>query len=135
MKVKNKEVRVYAKPGSERCLVTLLDTYLTKLPTGCTYLYVYAATRKVSQDKTKPRQSRHRVGVNKLKEIFPRPTTQSGLEKRYTSHSLRATAMTWMFNGGVPEKISRTQSLEALHCYKHTSKELGRAAGNVIIDP
>ena len=31
-KVKNKEVRVYSRPGTERCLVKMLDVYLSKLP-------------------------------------------------------------------------------------------------------
>ena len=39
-KVKNKKVRSYAQPGSEKCLVTLLDTYLSKLPQDSTFFYM-----------------------------------------------------------------------------------------------
>ena len=79
------------------------------------------------------------VGINKLKEIIPQLFLESGLEVRYTNHSLRVTAMTRMFNSGVPEKIigekSGHRSLEALRCYEHTSKELERSAGDIIVNP
>ena len=36
----NKQVRSYAYPGNSRCLVTLLDSYLSKLPPNSSHLYM-----------------------------------------------------------------------------------------------
>ena len=120
VKCKNKNVKVYAQPCSERCLVALLDTYLGKLPDESTYFYLRPLA-KFPSDTTKPWYTRQRVGVNKMKTIIPQMFKDSGLEQAmYTNHSLRATAMTRMFNSGVPEKIivekPRHESLEAMRC-------------------
>ena len=57
----------------------------------------------------------------------------------YTNHSLRATAMTRMFNQGVPEKViaekSGHRSLDGLRSYEHPSRKLEKAAGEIIADP
>ena len=37
--MKNKNVRAYALPGNEQCIVQLLDTYLSMLPPDCTLLH------------------------------------------------------------------------------------------------
>ena len=74
---------------------------------------------------------------NKLKGIVPELSAKSGCVVHYTNHSLRATAMTRMFNKGVPEKViaerSGHRSLQAMRNYEHPSVELERAAGEVII--
>ena len=63
----------------------------------------------------------------------------SGVATRYTNQSLRATAMTRMFNQGVPEKViadkSGHKSLDGLRAYEHPSPALKKAAGEVIADP
>ena len=56
-------------------------------------------------DDTKPWYCRSLVGVNTLKKFVPDMSTDAGLSVRYTKHSLRATAVTRMYNTGVPEKI------------------------------
>ena len=38
--MKNKNVRAYALPGNERCIVRLLDTYLSILLPDCPYFYM-----------------------------------------------------------------------------------------------
>lgn len=57
----------------------------------------------------------------------------------YTNHCLRATAMTCMFNQGVPENViaekSGHRSLDGLRSYEHPSRDLEQAASNVIADP
>ena len=57
----------------------------------------------------------------------------------YTNHCLRATAMTHMYNQGVPEKIIADRSghrgLHGLRAYEHPSTELEKAAGDIIADP
>ena len=50
-KVRNKVVRAYARPGTEHCLVWLLDMYLQLLSPGSDYLYTvcnsYCTSRSV----------------------------------------------------------------------------------------
>ena len=57
----------------------------------------------------------------------------------YTNHSLRATAVSRMYNSGVPEKIiaekSGHKSLDALRSYKNTEEELYKEAEQSIVDP
>ena len=38
--LRNKQVHAYALPGDPRCLVKLLDTYISKLPPGAKYFYM-----------------------------------------------------------------------------------------------
>ena len=58
--------------------------------------------------------------MNKLKTFMPDIAAESGLGVHYTNHSLRATAVTRMYNTGVPEKLiaekSGHKSLKALRC-------------------
>ena len=61
-------------------------------------------------------------------------STDAGLSVRYTNHSLRATAVTRMYNTGVPEKIISDgyNSLKALRAYERTSTEQQKTAGESI---
>ena len=58
-------------------------------------------------------------------------TSKAGLSG-FTNHCLRATAMTRMYNSGVPEKViadkSGHRSIDGLRAYEHPSMELYRAA-------
>ncbi|XP_019858244.1 PREDICTED: uncharacterized protein LOC109586489 [Amphimedon queenslandica] len=57
----------------------------------------------------------------------------------YTNHSLRATAVSRMYNSGVPEKIisdkSGHRSLEALRLYERPEEDLYKEAEQAIVDP
>ena len=136
--MKNKNVRAYALPGNERCIVRLLDTYLSILPPDCTYFYMHPLD-KFPSDTKKCAVTKQRVGVNILKGILPELSEKSGVGVHYTNHSLRATAITRMFNCGVPEKViaenSGHRSTRALRCYEKTSEELQQAVTKVINNP
>ena len=71
--------------------------------------------------------------------MLPSMCQNAGTKVRYTNHSLRATAVTRMYNQGVPEKLiaekSGHRSVEALRQYEHTAPDLQRAASEVISDP
>ena len=56
-------------------------------------------------DPSKPWFCNARVGVNTLKKIIPNLSLEAGIGVHYTNHSLRATAVTRMYEKGVPEKI------------------------------
>ena len=134
----NKCVRVYAQPESEKCIVKLLDEYLALLPGHAMVFYV-RPLNEFPRDPTKSCFINSRVGVNTLKSIIPGIARNSGCGVLYTNHSLRATAITRMFNSGVPEKViaenSGHRSTKALRCYERTSIEQQRAVSRVITDP
>jgi hypothetical protein len=132
--MKNKNVRAYALPGNERCIVRLLDTYLAMLPPDCAYLYMRPLEKFPS--RSKKRAVTKRVGI---KGVLPELSEKSGVGVHYTNHSLRATAITRMFNSGVPEKViaenSGHRSTKALRCYERTSEDLQQAVTKVINNP
>ena len=76
------------------------------------------------------------MGVNKLKTIITEISVEAGLQVRYTNHSLHATAVTRMYNTGVPENLiaekSGHRSLKALCVYEKTSEDQEKLAGQSI---
>ena len=81
------------------------------------------------------------MGINKLKTFIPDICTQAGLEVHYTNHSLRATAVTRMYNRGVPKNLiaekSGHKSLKALRAHERTSEDQEISAGHniqVVVD-
>ena len=100
------------------------------LPPDCAYFYMRPLEKFPSGSK-KCAVTKQRVGVNVLKGILPELSEKSGIGVHYTNHSLRATAITRMFNCGVPEKViaenSGHRSTKALRCYERTSEELQQA--------
>ena len=83
------------------------------------------ALEKFPSDTKKCYMTNQHVGINMLKNILSELLEKAGLETRYTNHSLRATAITQMFNSGIPEKIITEnfghRSTKALRCYERTS--------------
>ena len=129
----NKEVRSYAQPGRNCCLVKLLDTYLKYHPTDSSIFYL----RPLASFKDgKKSFSKQRVGINTLRQIVPEICKKSECGAMYTNHSLRATSITRMFNNGIPEKViaetSGHKSVKALRCYEHTSSEQQKAVTSVV---
>lgn len=131
----NKEVHAYAQPGSQRCLVRLLDTFFKCLPSDAIAFYQRPLVR-FSADVSNPSYGKQRVGISTLKKVLPDICAKSGCVGKYTNHSLRATAITRMYNGGVPEKLiaetSGHKSSKALRQYEHTSDEQQKAVTAVI---
>ena len=132
---KNKTVKAFALPGNDRCVVKLLDKYLSLLPSDASYFYMRA------KDKAPPNPSvssfaNQRVGINVLKNMLPELSEKAGIQVKYTNHSLRATAITRMFNGEVEEKViaetSGHKSLKALRSYEHTCKQKLQNVSRVI---
>ena len=132
---KNKTVKAFALPGKDYCVVKLLDKYLSMLPSDASYFYMQA------KDKAPPNPSvssfmNQRVGVNVLKNMIPELSVKSGIQVRYTNHSLRATAIMRTFNGEVDEKViaetSGHKSLKALRSYEHTCQQKLQNVSRVI---
>ena len=68
--------------------------------------------------------------------MLPELSRKCGVGVRYTNHSLRATAITRMFNSGLPEKViaetSGHRSTKALRFYERTSTEQRQAVTTSI---
>ena len=97
-------MRAYAQPGSNRCVVKLLDTYMALLPPGSPVFYP-RTLNEFPSDPNKYCFVNQRVGVNWLRNILPELSQKSGCGVRYTNHSLSAVAITCIFNSGVPEEL------------------------------
>ena len=121
-------------PDSERCVVRLLDQYISKLPPHPFSFYLRPLDKVPSGDR--PWYCKSRVRIHKLKTFMPNIAAELGLGVRYTNHSLRATAVMRMYNTGVPEKLiaekSGHKSLKALRVYEHTLKVQEKSAGQCI---
>ena len=76
--MKSKKVRAYALPGSERCIVKLLDTYLPRLPPSSPHFYM-RALEKFPSDPNKCCMTNQRVGINMLKNILSDLSEKAGL--------------------------------------------------------
>ena len=68
----------------------------------------------------------HTFTVGQLKAMLPLLSKEFGIEVWYTNHSLRATAITNMFNIGVEQKIVAKilghKSIKALRMYECASQ-------------
>ena len=131
----NKQVRSCAFPGNSRCLVKLLDSYLSKLPPNSSHLYMRPLP-VFPNDLSKPSYTKQRVGINSIKQFLPSICDACGFGRKYTNHSLRGTAITRMFEGKIPEKViadkSDHKSIQGLRCYETISVEQDQAAGKLI---
>ena len=136
--MQNKVCRTYAQVDSECCVVKLLDAYFEKLPPHAQYFYMRPLER-VPDEQSKPWYTKQRVGINTMKDILRKLSSESGCGVSYTNHSLRATATTRMFCSGVPEKViaekTGHRSLKALRFYERTQPEMRKAVDAVIADP
>ena len=132
---KSKVTCAYALPGNKHCVVKLLDTYLSLLPLDAPHFYMRVLD-KFPADPTKSCATKQRVGINLLKNIVSELCAQSGIEVYYTNHLLRATAITRMFNSGIPEKVitetSGHRSTKALRLYEHTSEQQKQDVTKII---
>ena len=89
--MRTKKVRAYAIPG---CIVKLLDTYLPPLRSNSPNLYMHALKKFPSDPKKCCMTNQHvRIMLKNILWSFRRR-----LGWKHTNHSLRAVAITQMFN-------------------------------------
>ena len=91
--MKNKTTKVYAMVGSTKCMVKMLDFYISKLPQDPKSFHLRPLKSRPTDD-TKPWYIKVPVGVNTLKGMLPKMFKEAGTKSRYTNHSLRATSTT-----------------------------------------
>ena len=100
-------VRVFASPEGKHCAVRVLDAYIQKLPEFSDDFYLRPLSKTPHSG---PWYARAKVGVNTLKNFMPDLSKEAGLSVHYTNHSLRATAITRMYEGGIPENLISEKS-------------------------
>lgn len=105
IRIKNKIVPVFANPeAGDRCVVKILDTYLSKLPDRARKDDIFYM-QPLSAVPPKPLDTWFRnqpVGKNILSTMVKTMCEEAGIQGK-TNHSLRATGVTEMYRAGVPE--------------------------------
>ena len=138
LKINNKVVPVYANTlNGQRCLVALLDKYISKLPPAVFEKDIFYMRPKPATpcDATSPWYEGIPVGKESLRTMLPNMCERAEIECK-TNHSLRATGATEMFAANVPEKLiqSRTghRSTEAFRFYERPSHDQHQAVSNIL---
>ena len=132
----NKVVLVYASRSTRpRCLVYLLDLYLSKLPAGSKerHMFYLRPAAKVPADLTAPWYERALVGKEK---IFVATMCQEASIAPKTNHGLRATGATALFNANVPKKVIRDVTghhSNSLQLYEHPTLQQKQAVSSVLV--
>ena len=76
------------------------------------------------------------IGKNTLDGLFKKMCKQAGLKGNYSNHSRRVTAVTRMYDAGVPEqaimKRSGHKSIEGVRTYQREDKNEKSAVSNVL---
>lgn len=134
-KVEPKVVDVYAIEDKLRCPLTIISTYLDRLPVQRTCKAFYLQPRKKFRPGMwyldKP------VSENKLRDVIKDICESAGLPGFYTNHSLRSTSATTMYQGDIDEQIIQEitghRSL-AVRSYKRTCDKQRKEASNCIFN-
>ena len=138
LKVQNKVVPVYVNPDNpSRCVVALLDKYLSKLPPTAYEKDIFYMRPKplTPVDADSPWYEGIPIGKETLRTMLAKMCERAGVERK-SNHSLRATGAMEMFTANVPEKLiqSRTghRSLDALRLYERPSHEQQQAVSKIL---
>lgn len=130
-KYSGKTVSVYPAHNTDRCPVTILEFYMSKLPTmrKCDDLYLRPLSNVSFYSDVWFKDAP--VGVNALQGVVKKLAAQAGLVGHYSNHSLRATAATRMYHGGNEEQVIQEHTGHRSLCvrsYKKTCTSQKRKA-------
>ena len=132
---RNKSVEVYAICDSEKCLVKILDFYISKLPEKPSAFYLRPLT-KVPTEPDKLWFANVPIGVNTLRKMMSRMSKIAELSTTYTNHSLRATSASFICEECSSKDNSGeewTQECSRSAClYEHTTADQHRAVTRVL---
>ena len=120
--IDNKSVPIFKNvDAGERCFVSLLNLYLSKLPQAAIDKDISYCTPLERFDKDSHWYSQQR-GKHTLANMVKNMFTEAGIDGAFTNHSLLATAATDLFQAGVPEKVIQEftghRSIKALRQYE-----------------
>ena len=122
----NEVIRANALPGNQKCIVKMLDKYLSLLPPDILYFYMQA-NEGFCKEQAGSTFTRQRIGINMLKLYYFCYQTSLILKCGIiTTYCVLHAANTHMFNSAVEEKIiveaSGHRSTKALRMYESTSQ-------------
>lgn len=139
LRLENKRVKIYANTkAGDRCLVYILDRYISKLPVQAKERDFFYARPLIAVpfDQKKPWFYSMPIGKNSLNSMFKDMCAEAGVSGHKTNHSLRATGASELFEAGVPEKIIKERtghrSLEALRLYERTTRDQHQAVSVIL---
>lgn len=136
--VENKVVPIFKNPeAGSRCLVSLLDLYIEKLPPiAKTQDLFYCRSLQKYDPERGPWYSNQPRGKHYLSEMVKNMCKDAKVEGQFTNHSLRATGATELFRNNVPEKVIQEftghRSIKCLRQYEKPSMEQKMIASNVL---
>ena len=137
--MEHKSVTISANPAAgERCHVSILDLYLSKLPTAAHESDIFYCKPMVSAptDKYSPWYFPLPIGKNTLAKMVQDMCTEAKIAGKRTNHSLRVAGTSSLHEAGVPEKLiqSRTghRSLESLRTYERVSSDQEIAVSRIL---
>ena len=104
--VENKCVPIYRnREAGERCLVYLLDLYISKIPDEAKEADLFYCRPLQMFAESNCWYSRKPRGKHTLNDMVKTMCSEAGIEGHFTNHSLRATGATQLFERNVPEKV------------------------------
>lgn len=127
--------RAYANVSCpKRCIVRILKTYIKRCPTQALEKAFYLKPLKKYSNRefwycSVP------LGHNKLQNVIKSMMTEAGIEGYWTNHSLRATAVTRLFQENVDDKLIKGLTghrSEALQGYKRESDDQLAKVSNIV---
>ena len=95
-----KDGRMYESDVRDSCPVVALRSFFQRLPDDCDFLfYKKLKNWRDSEMWYNPNQP---MGVNTISKLMSEISHDAKLSKTYTSHCIRSTVVTNLFNDGVP---------------------------------
>ena len=137
LRVEHKSVTIVANPSvGIRCHVSLLDKYISKLPSEAIKKdYFYCRPLSYHSDDDAPWYSAVPLGKNTLSVMVSKMCTEAGISGNKSNHSLRVSGATSLFSG-VPERIiqQRTghRSVEALRPYERVTDQQNVSVSRIL---
>ncbi len=130
-KVKPKQVTIFPDTECRECCpVWVIYKYHTMLPLNrkCEALYLQPRINYSPglwyQDIP--------IGVNRLHGFVKEITAKAGLDGFFTNHSLRSTAATWLYQGGVEEQVITGHRSLAVRGYKWMDEKQKCRASQIL---
>ena len=137
-RLKNKVVPVFQDESlGKQCHVYVLDLYLSKIPSSARAQDVfYLRPKPVNMEDDNPWYSSQRIGRNRISQLMKTICSGSGVQNKYTNHSLRATGATRLFQSGTPENVimerSGHRSTDGVRQYERVSQYQHIAAQAIL---
>jgi len=133
-------VHQYEDPrAGPRCHVFLLDLYLSKIPNRAKDqdIFYLRPLPSVPLKESLPWFTCAPVGKNTLSQMTKKMRGEAKIDGNKTNHSLRAYAMSTLFQAGIPEKVIQDhtghKSLDGLRKYESISEQQKQEVCRVFV--